>query len=64
MGVLATGSPDGTIALRVWNADKTPEGEKAQWEFDTLKTLIVKGPDGHVQPKGYNPCVTALKFVG
>ncbi|KAH9925795.1 beach-domain-containing protein [Fomitopsis serialis] len=52
VGVLATGSPDGTIALRTWNADKTPDGEQARWEFMTLKTLIVKGPDGHVQPKG------------
>lgn len=64
VGVLATGTPDGTIALRTWNADKTPENEKAQWEFVTLKTLKVKGPDGQVQPKGYNPCVTVLKFVG
>ncbi|KZT70568.1 beach-domain-containing protein [Daedalea quercina L-15889] len=64
VGVLATGSPDGTIALRTWNADSTPEGEKAHWEFMTLKTLIVKDPDGHVQPKGRNACVTALKFVG
>ncbi|TFY62229.1 hypothetical protein EVJ58_g3994 [Rhodofomes roseus] len=64
VGVLATGAPDGTIALRTWNADKTPEGESARWEFVTLKALIVKGPDGQVQPKGYTSCVTALKFVG
>ena len=33
VGVLATGSPDGTIALLTWNTDNTPEGEKAVWEF-------------------------------
>ena len=40
--LLATGAPDGTITLRTWNANATPEGEKARWEFVTLKTLKVK----------------------
>nr|VWO93939.1 G protein beta subunit Gib2 [Ganoderma boninense] len=60
-GLIATGAPDGTITFRTWNTDSTPEGEKAQWEFATLKTLKVKS-------EGRNrraiPCVTALKFVG
>ncbi|KZT02850.1 beach-domain-containing protein [Laetiporus sulphureus 93-53] len=64
IGLLATGGPDGTITLRTWNADSTPEGEKARWEFATLKTLKVKDPDGDIQPRGFTSCVTALKFVG
>ncbi|OBZ78370.1 Beige 1 [Grifola frondosa] len=61
VGLLATGAPDGTITLRTWNADNTPEGEKAKWEFHTLTTLKVKS-DRH--SRGSIPCVTALKFVG
>ncbi|KAI9465845.1 beach-domain-containing protein [Lactarius psammicola] len=54
LGVVATGSPDGKITLRSWNADNTPEGEKAVWEFVTLRVL-----------KAEKPCaITALKFVG
>ncbi|KAL4252230.1 hypothetical protein ABKN59_005526 [Abortiporus biennis] len=63
-GVLATGSPDGTISLRTWNTDNTPPGEKARWEFVTLKTLLVKSANGERKPKGQAPCVTALKFIG
>lgn len=63
-GVLATGSHDGSIALRTWNADNTPEGQKAQWEFVTLKTLKVKTAQGERKARGLTPCVTALKFVG
>lgn len=62
--VIATGSPDGTISLRTWNTDNTPEGEKAVWEFVTLKKMKVKGADGSSQPRGLAPCVTALRFVG
>ncbi|EGO20076.1 hypothetical protein SERLADRAFT_374121 [Serpula lacrymans var. lacrymans S7.9] len=39
LGVLATGGPDGAITLRTWNADGTPPGEKAEWEFVTITTL-------------------------
>ncbi|KAG5653219.1 hypothetical protein H0H81_001696 [Sphagnurus paluster] len=39
LGVLATGGPDGSITLRTWTADGTPEGEKAQWEFVTMRTM-------------------------
>jgi hypothetical protein len=58
MGILATGAPDGSIALRTWNADDTPEGERAQWKFVTLRTLQAR--------KDYDdaPCITALRFVG
>ncbi|EKM53226.1 uncharacterized protein PHACADRAFT_210920 [Phanerochaete carnosa HHB-10118-sp] len=62
--VLATGSPDGTITLRTWNTDNTPEGEKAVWKFVTLKKVKVKTPDGAAAPRGALPCITALRFVG
>ncbi|KAF8962103.1 beach-domain-containing protein [Flammula alnicola] len=59
LGVLATGGPDGTITLRTWTADGTPEGEKAIWEFLTIRTMKVRMV-GHSRP----PAVTALKFLG
>ncbi|KAJ3010240.1 hypothetical protein NUW54_g2543 [Trametes sanguinea] len=59
--LLATGSPDGTITFRTWNTNSTPEGQKARWEFVTLKTLKVK-TEGRFRSS--TPCVTALKFVG
>lgn len=61
--VLATGGPDGTITLRTWNTDSTPKGEKARWEFVTLKKLKAKSVDGS-QTRSSVPCVTALRFVG
>ena len=60
-GLIATGAPDGTITFRTWNTDSTPEGEKARWEFATLKTLSVKSENRN---RRAIPCVTALKFVG
>ncbi|TBU31477.1 beach-domain-containing protein [Dichomitus squalens] len=59
--LIATGAPDGTITLRTWNPNSTPEGEKARWEFVTLKTLKVKSESRY---RSSTPCVTALKFVG
>ncbi|KAI8986856.1 beach-domain-containing protein [Trametes punicea] len=59
--LLATGGPDGMITLRTWNTESTPQGEKARWEFVTLKTLKVK-TEGRF--RSAIPCVTALKFVG
>lgn len=59
--LIATGAPDGTITLRTWNANSTPEGEKAQWKFVTLKTLKVKSESRF---RSSIPCVTALRFVG
>lgn len=62
LGVLATGGSDGTIALRTWSADGTPEGEKARWEFVTLRSIKVRPPVGRgISPF---PVVTALKFLG
>ncbi|KAH9476097.1 Beige protein-like protein 1 [Psilocybe cubensis] len=59
LGVLATGGPDGSITLRTWTADGTPDGEKAQWEFLTIRTMKVRMV-GHNRP----PAVTAIKFLG
>jgi hypothetical protein len=61
--VLATGASDGTIALRTWNADATPPGEKAQWQFVTLRTLKVRD-DEELSAYVVRPAVTSLKFVG
>ncbi|KAL0958994.1 hypothetical protein HGRIS_014308 [Hohenbuehelia grisea] len=60
LGVLATGGSDGTITLRTWTADGTPEGERARWEFLTMHTMKVRltGKANRL------PAVTALKFVG
>ncbi|KAH9042628.1 beach-domain-containing protein [Lactarius pseudohatsudake] len=54
LGVVATGSPDGKITLRSWNADNTPKGERAVWEFETLRILKAEK----------SSAITALKFVG
>lgn len=59
LGVLATGGPDGSITLRTWTADGTPEGEKAKWEFLTIRTMKVR-----MTGMGRPPAVTALKFLG
>ncbi|KAG5645385.1 hypothetical protein DXG03_006338 [Asterophora parasitica] len=61
LGVLATGGPDGSIALRTWTADGTPEGQKAQWEFVTIRTMKARMVGrGVTRP----PSVTSLKFLG
>lgn len=54
LGVLATGSPDGKITLRTWNADNTPKDERARWEFVTLRVLKAEKPSP----------ITALRFHG
>ncbi|TFK36229.1 hypothetical protein BDQ12DRAFT_737089 [Crucibulum laeve] len=61
LGILATGSPDGTITLRTWTADGTPKCEKAQWEFVTVRTMKVR-----MVGRGVNrpPGVTSLRFLG
>ncbi|THH31660.1 hypothetical protein EUX98_g2544 [Antrodiella citrinella] len=64
-GLIATGAPDGTITFRTWNTNNTPDGEKARWEFVTLKTLKVKSPEGDGRLlRNTSPCVTAVRFVG
>lgn len=61
LGVLATGGPDGTITLRTWTADGTPENKKAQWEFVTIRTMKTQMAErGVTRP----PSITALRFVG
>ena len=57
MGVLATGTADGTIVLRTWTADGTPQDEVAQWEFVTIRSMKVRS-------MGRAPAVTALNFLG
>lgn len=61
LGVLATGGPDGAITLRTWTADGTPEGEKAQWEFVTIRTMKARMVGRTVTRP---PSITALKFIG
>ncbi|KAF8621252.1 hypothetical protein AX15_007913 [Amanita polypyramis BW_CC] len=60
LGVMATGSTDGSITLRTWTADGTAEREKAQWEFLTIRTMKVRAGKGALRP----PTVTTLKFWG
>ncbi|RDB25611.1 Beige 1 [Hypsizygus marmoreus] len=61
LGVLATGGPDGSITLRTWTADGTPEDQKAQWEFVTIRAMKARMIGrGVTRP----PSVTALKFLG
>ncbi|KAM6494725.1 hypothetical protein JOM56_009348 [Amanita muscaria] len=60
LGILATGASDGSITLRTWTADGTPEGEKAQWEFVTVRTMKVRVGKGAQRP----PAISALKFLG
>ncbi|KAJ7454045.1 beach-domain-containing protein [Mycena galericulata] len=61
LGVIATGDSDGTITLRTWTADGTPEGETAVWEFLTMRTMKVRTVGQGVDRP---PAVTALKFFG
>ncbi|KAJ6588193.1 beach-domain-containing protein [Mycena capillaripes] len=58
LGVLATGGSDGTITLRTWTTDGTPEGEAAVWEFLTIRTMKVRAVVDRP------PAVSALKFYG
>ncbi|KAJ7201121.1 beach-domain-containing protein [Mycena pura] len=61
LGVIVTGGSDGTITLRTWTTDGTPEGEKAVWEFLTIRTMKVRTVgQGADRP----PAVSALKFYG
>ena len=60
-GILATAGSDGTIALRTWNTDHTPAGEKAEWKFRSLREWIVRRSGAG---RGRDIQITALKFVG
>jgi len=59
--VIATAGPDGTIALRTWNADDTPAEGKAEWKFRTLRELIVRRAGAG---RGRDIQITGLKFIG
>lgn len=59
LGVIATGGSDGSITLRTWTTDGTPEGEAAVWEFLTIRTMKIRAV-GNDRP----PAVSALKFFG
>lgn len=60
-GVLATGGPDGSITLRTWTTEGTPENEKAQWKFRTIRTMKARMVGrGVTRP----PSITSLKFFG
>ena len=61
LGVLATGSVDGTITLRTWNTDDTSPGERAQWRFVTLRVMKVRNDSDE---RGRPATIVALKFVG
>ncbi|KAK0186450.1 beach-domain-containing protein [Armillaria mellea] len=61
LGILATGYSDGSIVLRTWTADGTPENVRAQWEFVTIRSMKVRAVDKSVVRP---PAVTALKFLG
>ncbi|KAJ7856539.1 beach-domain-containing protein [Mycena leptocephala] len=58
LGVLATGGSDGTITLRTWTTDGTPEGEAAVWEFLTIRTMKVRAVVDRP------PAVSALNSTG
>ncbi|KAG7089658.1 hypothetical protein E1B28_011318 [Marasmius oreades] len=63
LGILATGGSDGSITLRTWTADGTPTGEKAQWEFLTVRTMKARALVGR-KAGGKLPVITAVKFIG
>lgn len=56
LGILAVGNTNGSITLYSWNADGTPTGSKAQWEFVKVRDLL--------GDPGSSAAITALKFVG
>jgi hypothetical protein len=79
LGLLAAGGQDGTITLRTWTTDGTPEGEKARWEFITVRTLKVRTTEPSVTTTLLSPilasplptstfirtpAVTAVQFIG
>ncbi|KIM59893.1 hypothetical protein SCLCIDRAFT_1217340 [Scleroderma citrinum Foug A] len=56
LGILAVGNTNGSITFYSWNADGTPTGSKAQWEFVKVRDLL--------GDPGSSAAITALKFVG
>ncbi|KAG1732883.1 uncharacterized protein EDB91DRAFT_1150772 [Suillus paluster] len=60
LDILATGHNDGSITLWTWNADGTPAGMQAQWEFVEVRRMNL-GEEASDVALG---SVTALKFIG
>lgn len=60
LDILATGHDDGSITLWTWNADGTPAGMQAQWEFVEVRRMNSR--EG-VSDTALGS-VTALKFFG
>ncbi|KAI5994824.1 hypothetical protein EDD15DRAFT_2366345 [Pisolithus albus] len=54
--ILAVGDGQGCVMLYTWNADGTPEGTKAQWEFVKVRCLLPELDS--------SAAVTALKLSG
>ncbi|KAG2136966.1 uncharacterized protein EDB93DRAFT_1253823 [Suillus bovinus] len=60
LDILATGHDDGSITLWTWNADGTPAGMQAQWEFVEVRRMNSREGVSDVALGS----VTALKFIG
>lgn len=60
LDILATGHDDGSITLWTWNADGTPAGMQAQWEFVEVRRMN----SGEGVSEVALGSVTALKFIG
>ncbi|KAG2346496.1 beach-domain-containing protein [Suillus weaverae] len=60
LDILATGHGDGSITLWTWNADGTPAGMQAQWEFVEVRRMN----SGEGVSDVALGSVTALKFIG
>ncbi|KAG1855169.1 hypothetical protein DFJ58DRAFT_716258 [Suillus subalutaceus] len=60
LDILATGHDDGSITLWTWNADGTPAGMQAQWEFVEVRRMN----SGEGVSDIALGSVTALKFIG
>ncbi|KAH7912895.1 hypothetical protein BJ138DRAFT_1124827 [Hygrophoropsis aurantiaca] len=58
--LLATGNHDGSITLWTWNADGTPAGCKARWEFVEVRKLVPEHPVSANDASA----ITAVKFNG
>jgi len=60
LDILATGHNDGSVTLWTWNADGTPAGMQAQWEFVEVRRI----DSGEGASEAALGSVTALKFIG
>ena len=60
LDILVTGHNGGSVTLWTWNADRTPAGVQAQWEFVEVRRI----DSGEGASEGALRFVTALKFIG